>query len=310
MLFAGIDEAGYGPILGPLVVGCCMVELDGDEAMPDLWHRLRKVVSAKRDRTGRRLHVADSKKVYSPSIGLAELEKSVLAFAGNPIDLDALLAATTDDRPTAAWYEKPDDESHPATLDPATAAIAANALRHELAAAGVTGVRLRARVVYEGEYNRLCAATRNKSAVLQSVTAGLMHDAITGGDDVTLVCDRHGGRSRYGPFLRTMFPDHELSVDAEADGRGDYTLARGQATARVVFAEKAETLALPTALASMAAKYLRERLMGRLNAWWSDRVPGLRPTAGYWTDGLRFLGDVADARRELGVADVDLVRER
>ena len=310
MTVCGIDEAGYGPILGPLVVASCAIAVPEAGELPDLWAALRRVVSPRRDRSGRRLHVADSKKVYSPSAGLAELEKSVLGFAGNPADLDTLIKTVSDDRPVAEWYAKPTDEKHPAAATPAAVGVAANALSHELSSTGIGPVRLRARIVFENEYNRLCDATRNKAAVLQGITAELMHDALQQSGPVFLVCDRHGGRSRYGPFLRQMFGEWDLSVEAESDARSDYRLTRGGAEARVTFAEKAESLALPTALASMLAKYLRERLMGRFNAWWADRAPGVRPTAGYWTDGLRFLDDVAEARRSSGVADADLVRSR
>jgi hypothetical protein len=63
-------------------------------------------------------------------------------------------------------------------------------------------------------------------------------------------------------------------------------------------------------MASMLSKYLRETLMRRFNSFWKAHIPTLAPTAGYYTDGLRFLRDIQAKRTELNIHDADLIRSK
>ena len=326
MILAGIDEAGYGPILGPLSVACCAMRLPdaGEDPLagppPCAWKLLRRCLAKKRDRKGRKLQVNDSKQVYSPAAGLLELERSVLAWnlaaGGRAACLQTLLEEVAPsvlaDLKGVEWYRRADDEQHPLVADGTGVAISANALRQECRARGIELFPARARLLLEGPFNRMTAATRTKSSVLFSLAASHIDHLLTAhaAEGVQIICDRHGGRSHYASLLRLMFEDWDLEVVSETESRAEYVLRRGGAWGRLVFAEKADAGCLPTAMASMVAKYLRERLMERFNAFWRRHEPELKPTAGYWNDGLRFLDDIGPLRKRLKIADERLIRQR
>ena len=322
MILAGIDEAGYGPLLGPLVVGSCAFEFDADPAadLPCLWSRLKKQISKTRSKSGRKLHVNDSKTVYSPSIGLRELERSVLAFTAAkdrwPAHFDDFLSLTAahaiEDLAEHGWYDIDPAETFPLEQEAGSIRVQANGLKAEMDRTCTRCVYLHGRVIPERQYNRVVQATRNKSSLLFS-TAALHLDHLLsnfGTRGLVIFCDRQGGRASYGPLLRLMFDDWSLEVTEESDGYSEYRLLRGCDIVRIIFCEKAEAQCMPVALASMLSKYLRESLMRRFNSFWKAHLPELVPTAGYYNDGLRFLNDIQSKRTELGIHDSDLIRCR
>jgi hypothetical protein len=127
---------------------------------------------------------------------------------------------------------------------------------------------------------------------------------------LVIFCDRQGGREHYGSLLRLMFDTWALEITCEKDGHSEYRLSKSGRIVRILFREKAEAQCLSVAVASMLSKYLREVFMHRLNRFWQQYLPQLEPTAGYYTDGLRFLQDIQSKRSELGIVDAEIIRSR
>jgi hypothetical protein len=323
MIISGIDEAGYGPLLGPLVVGCCAFEI-GDElpadTIPCLWKRLRRHLSKSRCKSGRKIHVNDSKLVYSSASGLKELERSMLSLVAASgewcLTLDDLLDRVAPQAGNEAaqytWYAPRASEAFPIEQEAMPVRLFAKSLRAEMDRTETHCVHLCAQVVFERRFNQMVDATRNKGSTLFSIAAMHLDYLLRtfGQRNLVIVCDRQGGREHYGSLLRLMFPDWSLEIDCEADGNSEYRLHRGGHCVRIIFREKAEAGCMSVAVASMLSKYLREAMMKRFNAFWQTHVPDVQPTAGYYGDGSRFLADIELKRRELGIADEHLVRSR
>ncbi len=105
MLFIGIDEAGYGPLLGPLVVAGTVFRT-ADVLEPE---ELGARVLAAARRAG--VDVGDSKRLFGATRELAALETPVLAFlatvGADAAGLDDLLDAAgvaPSVRRASPWY--------------------------------------------------------------------------------------------------------------------------------------------------------------------------------------------------------------
>ncbi len=137
-------------------------------------------------------------------------------------------------------------------------------------------------------------AVDNKAKVLFTAVAELMQSAIGdfAGDDLDIVIDRQGGRSHYQRQLQLMFGESQLRIIHEDQDRSSYEMKTGQRKIRVHFVVGADSKFLPVSLASIVCKYLREVLVENINNYFLSFNPAIKPTAGYWQDGLRFIEDI------------------
>jgi hypothetical protein len=314
----GIDEAGYGPNLGPFVMTAAALRVP-DDGGGDLWQRLAAAVRRDTDPDDGRLLVADSKVVYSPARGLRQLEHAVLA-AHAPDDgngdlilegyLERLYASSHPALRRERWYSgvTPLPVAVEAThCDEARARFASACRRAGVACGLVRGV-----VVCPRQFNALSEAAGSKGAVLRHGLTELVRECwrIDGDEPLTFFIDKHGGRNTYAAMLQDAVPEGIVLAHHESMARSVYSVAGLKREVRWTFQPRADAEHFSVALASMVSKYVREVLMGEFNRFWCGQVPGLRPTAGYPGDAHRFYEAIRPAAERLGLPEAALWRRR
>ena len=320
MLLVGIDEAGYGPLLGPLVVSSVAMSLPEELAGISLWQLLSGGLTNRAASAKGRLVIADSKKVYHAGTrNVKELERSTLAAVRLatqtlPETFEHLLRTVSlepDPHLTHRWYCH-----RPLTLPCRVALdglrLSAGLVTRELAEVGAKIVAVRAVPLVEKRYNFLVHQTKNKSEVLFGQTARLIASALetVGEKQIRIAVDKQGGKDHYTRDLLKMFPDARLSVIKEAEDESEYQLGLSDGRhLRLTFSKKGEQKHLLVAWASLVGKYLRELFMAQFNAFWAGHDPNLHPTAGYWEDGRQFMRDVAPILTRLNIPSADLIRQ-
>ncbi|MFA5554431.1 MAG: hypothetical protein WCZ89_07030 [Phycisphaerae bacterium] len=300
VILAGIDEAGYGPILGPLVVSCSAFSIPENMVAADLWAVLKKSVAKTRKHLGGRVLIADSKKAYSTSIGIKHLQRTTLAIMKalgfEPQSFNQVLSYLCPDcfsrLADYPWHQN--TENMRIDYDRADIRIASEVLIDDMTENKIKPVTLRSICLDTGYYNNLVSRTKNKANVLFSTAAILMQklwDDLPG-SDLQIIIDRQGGRSHYRKNLQRLFPEHQLSIIIENDNCSTYELKDDSRSMRVHFVTKADDRFLAVSLASMVSKYVREILIADINRYFLSFEPSLKPTAGYWQDGQRFIADI------------------
>jgi len=317
-ILAGIDEAGFGPLLGPLVVSCSAFSVEPGFVEADLWQTFSRSVGKTRKHLAGRLLIADSKKAYNREEGQGHLERTVLAvlqcLEKSPANLtECLTLLCPDCLPRLLeypWYQKMQGRGLARGLTDVS--IASKVFAEDLKTHEAKLVHLRSCCLDVAYYNTMVGHVRNKAQVLFIAVTQLIQDILDRfpDGDVRIQVDRQGGRTHYRENLLRSFPGMDLRIMQEGTETSVYELRTGGRTVRLSFEVKADDLYLPVSLASMVSKYIRELLMECMNEYFVAMDADLAPTAGYWKDGTRFVEELHKRLPHVEIDSHRLVRCR
>lgn len=327
----GFDEAGLGPTLGPLVVaGFVTAAGAGDDWGPcdDLRGPLAKIVGEPGCNDGR-IEVGDSKKIHLGARKLARIERTALATiawvhdalpqtVGELLERVAPASFEVDGDRRAPWWSQL-DERLPITCEREEIEQLATSLRACAKKAKVRPLWYRADVISAARINRELALEERREGTKNTwATHTVLRLAKLAVDQLdaprlAIWCDKAGGRAAYSEPLRRAFPELATAsaIDmplfgspaivlerlGEAAERSHYRLSSSARRIELGFVMGGDRCDPRISWASILAKYLRELIMRGLNRHFAERIPELRPTAGYPEDARRF---IADVEAELG----------
>ena len=340
-VIVGVDEAGYGPTLGPLVVSAAVFRVprraaaatsdrrgaeggtsdDRVDVGPNLWKLLKETVTRKPD--GDRIPVNDSKKIHRPRKGLGRLEDGIFPFLTvcrqpPPVSLRELLRylcrSQKADRYFEAypWYRDCDVEL-PTESFQNYVNVLGTRLADDLRRNDVDFLGFASSPVDVIRFNRGLVESNNKSLIPFRAIGELLVRIWRrfSDDEVDVVVDRQGGRINYAKLLFEFIKPRGIRVETQSEESSIYVLVgKSGGSMRVTFTRQGDSKSFAVALASMVSKYVRELHMALFNQFWTAQIDTLKPTAGYPTDARRFLRDIAEAKTRLGIGDELLIRRR
>jgi ribonuclease HII len=327
MIHVGIDEAGYGPTLGPLVVSAAAVRVpdavqDAHGPNVDFWELLSDAVHRKPQSL--RVPVNDSKKLYKSGKGLGTLEEGVLPFlllrdGKIPATLRELLAAVMRKRGADSyldhypWYRDRNREIPTGSYKNYLSTLAER-LQDGFDAHGMKFLGVVSVPVEVLQFNDILTSQQNKSLVTFEAIGSLLRRVwkTYASEPAEVVVDRQGGRIQYGPLLYQKLRPRGVVIECQTAEKSVYRLRDRKGTERmtITFTKEGDSKSFLVALASMTSKYLRELHMGLFNDYWREHKSELKPTAGYPNDARRFLDEIAELRGRLGTEDRMLIRRR
>jgi hypothetical protein len=310
----GIDEAGLGPNLGPLVQAAVAAQVP--EGTGCLWSCLASGVRRAADPEDGRILIDDSKLVNAGPHGLTRLERGVIGVVAACESVGQVLGCVAcgdslTDLANEHWYEPA--EPLPVAADRESVANPPQLFADALAAGKIKFRIARCVVTPAPRLNALISRWDSKAAAMEQGVIALLRnvlESIDGDDAVTIVIDKQGGRNYYAPWISAALPDGWVMPIRESALLSEYQVLGLAREVRLVFHPRADSQALPVALASMVAKYFREVFMRQFNRFWLGHIPGLKPTAGYPGDARRFYTAIRPVMKQLRIRPHAVWRKR
>ena len=314
-----MDEAGYGPNLGPLVITVTLWERAGSSHFErndalDFWSVFEEIVTQQASAVETKLHIADSKQVYTSSTGLHSLERSVLALlqlmGQTPQSfrelwsvLDATSYEKIDEQP---WYRDSDLELPFAHSTECWSHLVSK--WKEICEQNQLELKeMQSAIVSAKAFNQQLQSEGSKGLLL-SRTSLQLASRVWNPDrnsNTILMADKHGGRNRYDFLIEEVLHGQMVLALEESQHRSAYRVGESE----LAFCTKAERY-FPVAAASLISKYVRELAMELFNRYWLQYLPELKPTKGYPLDAKRFRKDIEKSQRDLQIPDELLWRSR
>ena len=306
----GIDEAGYGPNLGPLAQAAVILRLPDKD--PAGWETLRPVVRRCGEKADGRLLIDDSKSVYTRH-GLPALERGVHGLVGcsERKEFRHFLYSVSQlkwiqELLLETWFD-------PTEFVP-LGEPAWPSLRDEVGNCGVSIGTAAAILTPAGRFNQIVDGSASKATVLANGMCEMLAETSAmlpiDQEPLLFLCDKLGGRNFYATMLQEAFPQGWIIPELESAEESRYRVELLERPITVVFRPRADGDSVAVALASMLCKYLREVCMRQFNRFWDRHVPGIKPTAGYPGDAKRFFDEIKPAMAKLGLTDDQVWRKR
>lgn len=276
----GLDEAGLGPILGPLVLGATQGELPSFEEGAPLYNILP---------------TTDSKKLCSGAHKLLKLERSVLTYArllGLPLPCTAKeflirFSPSYEKMRQGPWHDK---LSFKLPVRAEESALPSKKVQQFLNNGHYSLKSVTLLLAPVKEYNALYRPLGNKSTLLESLYVSLF-TALPQTPERALF-DKWGGRKFYTSAVQKLCGNRAKHVEiTKEEPRMSCYNADGK---KLAFSWHAEELSPLVAISSMFSKYARELVMLAFNEYWKQEGFTGLSTSGYAQDGNRFLRELLE----------------